>query len=109
MIKNKITECNTNYYKKAYQLRVYRDKIYKAIAKDETRNRILDGILKVSDCNNKEVYKFLLRLKLLVGKEIKVEFQPISEEELTYTVWKTKREVNLQFSYTKTTQYINVH
>ena len=42
-----------------------KDKIYKKLREDNTRNRILDGRLRPQDCDNEKVCEFLKLPKVL--------------------------------------------
>ena len=62
-IEGKLIEQNLHRFKKVHNIRVYQDKIYYKLLENETRNKILDGTLKLEDCNNADVYQFLSLLK----------------------------------------------
>ena len=62
-IEDTIFEHNTHHYRAACNTQMYKDKIYPKLQHNDVRNAILDGTLSPSQCNNENVYKFLVLLK----------------------------------------------
>ena len=50
---------NIAHYKKVLKTLIYQDKIYNKLTDNETREKILQGTLHCSECDNEDAYLFL--------------------------------------------------
>jgi len=67
------------YYKKAFEAKIFHDKIYKSIEDDSMRNKILKGKIIWEDCNSDKVFDFL---KLLYNPMFADrQFEAITKDE----------------------------
>ena len=57
---------NYKYYKKAYSLKGYKDKIYYNLHNNDIRDKILNNRLNREECTYKEFHKFM---KLLANRK----------------------------------------
>ena len=69
---------------------MHKDKICPLLQQDSVRNKILRRRLVESDCDNKEVFEFLKLLKNPTQCN-KPSFKPITEDECTREVKKSKK------------------
>ena len=89
-IETALIKQNTYHQKKVLLIKVYYDKIYNQLLKDDIRNKILNGSLQESDCINKEVYEFLKLLVKSISKET-TNYRLIENEEWIAVVKQAKR------------------
>ena len=61
-MENAIVKQNTHHYKKVLQTKAYTNKIYTNLNQDNTRDRILKGILHKEECTDQDQCKFLTLL-----------------------------------------------
>ena len=55
-IESRLIEQSLYHFKKVHSTRVYNNRIYYKLVKDGTRNKILNGILLIKECDNKDIY-----------------------------------------------------
>ena len=63
LIEREIVIYNKKYFRKAYTSNAFKDKIYTQLKCDQIRDKILKGTLEREECDNKDVYDFLVLLK----------------------------------------------
>jgi len=80
-IEKELIQFNRNHFSKAKETAVYKNKIIKALNKDEVRDKILEGTLTKDDVQHNDVHDFLKLLITHKGRKINTrEFEPITIE-----------------------------
>ena len=79
-IEESIMNHNKNYYSKAKNTPVHQDKIYNQLQSNNIRDKILQGWLLESKCDNPKVFEFSLLLKN-PSQCSRPSFQPIAAED----------------------------
>ena len=77
---------NTMHYKKVFNTKAFRVKIYKHLLINNDQNRILDSKLRKEDCSNEDIYNFLT----MIRRRNNSIYQPITREEWTIIVKQSK-------------------
>lgn len=87
-IEDRIIKYNEMHFTKAHNTIAYRDRIYARLRDDEVRDKILDGRLSESECDDERVYEFL---KLLKQPNRRISQKVISIAEWEKVVRKSKK------------------
>ena len=66
------------HYKKVFNTKVFRDKIYKHLLINNIQNRILNSKMRKEDYSNEDIYDFLTILRRISNNSI---YQPITRKE----------------------------
>ena len=69
------------YYIKAMNAITYKDKVYKKLLQDRTRNRILEGKLLREEYDSTDMWEFLTLLRREIGSSSTTEYRKITVEE----------------------------
>jgi len=63
LIEKAIAEYNIGHFRQAFELKVYKDRIYEKLKHDDVRDKILSGELDTEECDYWDVHEFLSLLK----------------------------------------------
>ena len=77
---------------------MYKDKIYKILRNDRTRNKILEGKLRRDDCDNEQVYQFLKLLKVPERQRCQCNKVITEENQIKVVKQSKKRSASSIFS-----------
>jgi hypothetical protein len=91
-IEQAIIKHNTQHLKKAHQTIAYKDKIYGKLKHDYIRNKIINGTLERSECDDERVYKFLKLLKRSSSKQYNQNQREINIQDWIRVVKSSKRK-----------------
>ena len=92
-IEKELIQFNRNHFSKAKETAAYKNKIIKALNKDEVRDKILEGTLTKDDVQHNDVHDFLKLLITHKGRKINTrEFEPITIEDWKAVVKRSKRK-----------------
>ena len=84
---------NTNHFKAAHETPVHNDQIYPQLQQDNVRNKILDGTLERSECDNEDVCHFLKLLKQPrhLRSQVNRQFKEVTQEQWVREVKRAKK------------------
>jgi len=97
IIENEISIYNTYHFRKAYNSKALKDKIYSKLLINNIRNKILDKILKQKKCKKKDVYNFIKLLKIPGGYYYYSEIDKIIKLNRKLLLKKLSAEVYYQY------------
>ena len=90
-IEEEIAKYNKKHFRKAYSSQAFKDKLYSKLQIEQIRDKILKGTLTRAECDNEDVYQFILLLRRPGGFESgSNKMRDILEEEWTKVVKKAK-------------------
>jgi len=101
-IEQAIANHNIGHFCQAFSSKAYKDKIYAQLKCDQIRDKILNGSLKVEECDNEDLYSFLTLLKRRGEVRSSEIGDEISELEWEQVVTKSKRKSALSVFLNRT-------
>ena len=91
-IEDAIVKQNLQHFRQAFSSKAYKDKIYNKLQCDDIRDKILTGELEIDECDDSDVYKFLILLKRQNEEDQLEMSSEISEAEWERVVRKSKKK-----------------
>ena len=89
-IEEEIMKCNEQHLKQAHSSIAHQDKTHKKLRNNSTRDKILNGTLQRSECDDERVHEFLKLLKVPRGQN-RNRIKEITEEEWISVVKRSKK------------------
>ena len=79
-IEKEISSYNTKYFKQAYNIIIYKDKIYKCLKYDKIRDKVLNRSIRKEDCDNERMYQLLRLSKISRRRQYQRRINEITAE-----------------------------